>query len=170
MKRSRDKYAKSLDQSISYQTLPSTPKGAINNDSQKFQRIIRRSNGEIFANNPSVSSATTVDLISNAGVVSVPDEKNVPNEYEFEILRLHRRVEELENAVRDRDARVVKAISRLEDELQMFRTLMHTHVGETYGGIQRRIIKLESTLVSLREKGSQFIPPLEIPTPWKKKI
>lgn len=108
-----------------------------------------------------------VEIISNAGVLSIPDEKDVPNEYEFEILRLRRRVEELECTVHDRDERNVKAMAMLEDELQMWRTLMQDHVQETHGGIQRRIIRLESTLLTLREKGSRAYPALSIPEAWK---
>lgn len=111
----------------------------------------------------------TVDLISNAGVLTIPDDKDVPNEYEFEILRLRRRVEELECTVRDRDARNVRAIAMLEDELQMFRSYLHDHVGETQSGIHRRVVRLESTLMTLRGKGSQFAPPLEIKESWKNK-
>lgn len=111
---------------------------------------------------------TPVDLISNAGVISIPDTKDVPNEYEFEILRLRRRVEELECSIRDRDERNVRAISMLEDELQMYRTYLHDHVGETQSGIQRRVVRIESTLMRLREKGSRAYPPLELPAGWKK--
>lgn len=110
----------------------------------------------------------TVELISNAGVLSIPDESALPNEYEFEILRLRRRIEELEGTVRDRDERNVRAIGMLEDELQMWRTFLHDHVGETYSGVQRRIIRIESTLMTLREKGSQFYPEIKTPEGWSK--
>ena len=43
----------------------------------------------------SSDSTTPVDVISNAGVLEIPDNNEIPNEYEFEIFRLRRRVEEL---------------------------------------------------------------------------
>src|SRR5690242_20002933 len=76
-----------------------------------------------------------VDIIGNAGVLDSPDDSHIPNRYEFEIIRLRRRVEELECIVRDRDSRVVSAIAMLEDELVMYRTLLHAHIAETHDGI-----------------------------------
>jgi len=128
---------------------------------------VAKSRGATMGRTPRKDSAP-VDVIANAGVITVP-EKEVPNEYEFEILRLRRRVEELECIVRDRDERNVRAISMLEDELQMWRTFLHAHVKETYNGIQRRIVRIESTLMTLREKENRFAPSLPIPESWKKR-
>jgi len=94
-------------------------------------------------------------FISNTGTVTIPDESNIPDEYQFEILRLRRRIDELEDAVRNRDERTIRAISMLEDELQMWRTFMHDHVTETYDGIRRRIVRIDSTLMTLRNSNNQ---------------
>src|SRR6478736_409431 len=53
---------------------------------------------------------------------------NNSNDFQFEIIRLRRRVDELECIVRDRDSRVITAIAMLEDELVMYRSLLHDHV------------------------------------------
>ena len=106
--------------------------------------------------------------ISNAGALTIPDENAIPNEYEFEILRLRRRVEELETAVRNRDERNIRAMTMLEDELQMWRTFIHDHVAETHDGIRRRILRIDSTLMTLREGGSRIVSHSEIPEHWRK--
>jgi len=110
-----------------------------------------------------------LNFISNAGALNTPDDKEIPSGYEFEILRLRRRIDELECIVRDRDRRIVSAIAMLEDELMMYRTLLHAHVAETHDGVQRRTLRIESTLGTLKEKGSKFYPPLELPKRWQKK-
>jgi len=107
-------------------------------------------------------------LISNSGSLIIPNDSGIPNEYEFEILRLRRRVESLECSVRDRDERNVRAIATLEDELQMWRTLMHAHVEETHDGIRRRILRIESTLMTLKASDSRILSQLEIPDRWRK--
>src|SRR5678816_504899 len=110
---------------------------------------------------PRQPGSDSVDMISNAGVTNTPDADQIPNDYQFEIIRLRRRVDELECIVRDRDSRVVSAIAMLEDELTMYHTLLHDHVAETHDGIKRRTLSLESTLETLKAKGSKFYPPLE---------
>jgi len=103
-------------------------------------------------------------FIKNTGTLSVPDDSNIPDEYQFEILRLRRRIDELEDAVRNRDERTIRAISMLEDELQMWRTFMRDHVTETYDGIRRRIVRIDSTLMTLRESGNRIVA---IPERWR---
>lgn len=103
--------------------------------------------------------------ISNTGALTIPDDTGIPNEYEFEILRLRRRVESLESSVRDRDERNVRAITMLEDELQMWRTFMNDHVAETHDGIRRRIVRIDSTLMTLRDGTSRIVA---IPERWRK--
>lgn len=93
--------------------------------------------------------------------------RDLPNEYEFEILRLRRRVNTLECTVRDRDERTVAAIAMLEDEMVFWRSYLHDHIDPTYGDIKRRVIRIESTLGRLREKGSRIYPALQ--TTWAKK-
>ena len=114
------------------------------------------------------SVSKNANLIANAPAIEIPAETNIPNEYEFEIIRLRRRVEELECIVRDRDRRVVVAIATLESELRMWRTLVHDHVTETHDGVMRRIFKIESTLETLKAIESFFYPPMEIPAGRKK--
>jgi hypothetical protein len=109
-------------------------------------------------------------IISNAGTIVIPDEPNIPNEYEFEILRLRRRVESLECSIKDRDERNVQAIAMLEDELQMWRTFFHDHVAETHDGIRRRILRIESALMTLKTVTSRIVSSLEIPERWRKMI
>jgi len=95
-------------------------------------------------------------FIKNTGTVNIPDDTNIPDEYQFEILRLRRRIEELESAVRNRDERTLRAMAMLEDELQMWRTFMRDHVTETYDGIRRRIVRIDSTLMTLRETSNRI--------------
>jgi len=109
-----------------------------------------------------------LDFISNAGALNTPNDKEIPTSYEFEILRLRRRIDELECIVRDKNRRVVAAIGMLEDEVVMYRTLLHDHIAETHDGVQRRMIRIESTLDTLKEKGSKFYLPLPIPKRWQK--
>jgi len=115
------------------------------------------------------SGRNAVDMIANAGELNSPDDDQIPNTYQFEIIRLRRRLDELECIVRDRDSRVASAIAMLEDELVMYRTLMHDHIAETHDGVTRRVLRIQSTLDTLREKGSKFYPPLEMPDRWRKK-
>lgn len=153
----------SVDQSISYQTLPSGEELGRKAQAPPGADIIGRKPGPRIA----PSEAVPVDLISNAGVLIVPDENTIPNEYEFEILRLRRRVESLECVVREKNERNVFAITMLEDELQMWLTFMHEHVSETHDGIKRRILRIESTLLNLKESGGAA-PLFEIPERWRK--
>jgi len=106
--------------------------------------------------------------ISNAGSLIVPDDIGIPNEYEFEILRLRRRIESLESSIRARDERNVHGILMLEDELQMWRTFMRDDVAETFDGIRRRIVRIESALMTLKDSGSHFLLPLQLPERWRK--
>ena len=57
----------------------------------------------------------------------------------------------LESIVREKNERNVSAITMLEDELQMWRSFMHEHVAETHDGVRRRILRIESTLMILKE-------------------
>lgn len=171
------KYAKSLEPNISYRKLPTSEDQSRNDQTEPRPTIIGQKSGSALAIHPAIApmvpaskhtaSAETPRLISNAGELDIPDDAGVPDEYKFEIFRLRRRIAELECTVRDRDERNVRAISMLEDELQFWRTFMHDHVGDTHDGIQRRIVRIESTLLRLREKGSKFYPSLEIPDRWK---
>lgn len=161
------------------------PKPKTSNNSNKLPKLPPHALCELLYTGPAVaptlptapmartttreaSKDDTVEIISNAGVLTIPDEKDVPNEYEFEILRLRRRVDELECTVRDRDERNVRAIAMLEDEMQFWRSLMYDHIEAKYGDIQRRIMRIESTLMTLREKGSRYYPPLPLPAGWTK--
>jgi hypothetical protein len=108
-----------------------------------------------------------VNPISNAPALQEPVDSDLPNEYQFEIYRLRRRVMELECVVRDRDERIVRALSIIEDEIQFWRTGMYQHVWETMSGIARRMLRLESTIAYLKDKASHVWPELEIPARWK---
>jgi len=143
--------------------LPATPKTSDN------------SNGRSLAPTPpampeskSAARKGNVDLIGNAGVIEIPDDAGLPDAYEFEILRLRRRVDELECTVKDRDRRNVRAIAMLEDELQMWRTFLHDHVSESHSEIQRRVARIESTLMVLKDIGGQVYPEMQLPERWKK--
>ena len=149
--KSPESLASSVDLTISYQTLPSPEELGRNTQPPPGPDIIRRKPGPHIA---SSDEAMPVDLISNAGLLVIPDESTIPNEYEFEILRLRRRVESLECVVREKNARNVHAITMLEDELQMWRMFMHEHIAETHDGIRRRVLRIESTLMTLRESGA----------------
>ena len=161
--KSPESLASSVDLTISYQTLPSPEELGRNAQAPPGPDIIRRKPGPHIA---SSDEAMPVDLISNAGLLVIPDESTIPNEYEFEILRLRRRVESLECVVRDKNARNVHAITMLEDELQMWRMFMHEHVAETHDGIRRRVLRIESTLMTLRESGATA-PLVEKNGEWK---
>jgi hypothetical protein len=133
--------------------LPSTEKADRKNHVRSSPDIISHNSGPPLALPPPATVAST---------------SGIPNEYEFEILRLRRRVESLECTVRDRDERNVAAIAMLEDEMQFWRTYLHDHVDATYADIRRRVVRIESTLAVLKEKGSRIYPPLEIPAAWRK--
>ena len=173
MKQRRRKSAILLDQDISYQTLPSYENSGANDHQDTTPDIIgHKLRGAAIAPPPYVRpkpEQQELNFISNAGALNTSDDKEIPSGYEFEILRLRRRVDELECIVRDRDRRIVSAIAMLEDELMMYRTLLHAHVAETHDGVQRRTLQIESTLDTLKEKGSKFYPPLPIPKHWQKK-
>jgi len=173
MKQRRRKSAILLDQDISYQTLPSYENSGANDQQDTTPDIIRHKlRGAAIAPPPYVRpkpEQQELNFISNAGALNTPDDKEISSGYEFEILRLRRRINELECIVRDRDRRIVSAIAMLEDELMMYRTLLHAHVAETHDGVQRRTLRIESTLDTLKEKGSKFYPPLPIPKHWQKK-
>jgi hypothetical protein len=117
---------------------------------------------------PMARDDTTVNPIANAPRIEAPVDSSVPNEYQFEIYRLRRRVDELECIVKDRDERLVRAISIIEDELQFWRTGLHQHVWETTGAVTRRVLRLESVMSYIKEAGAHFWPALDIPERWRK--
>lgn len=163
MKRRIPKCAESLgssvDQTISYQTLPSPEELGRNTQTPPGRDIIGRKPGPRIA---SSDEPMPIDLIRNAGVLVIPDESTIPNEYEFEILRLRRRVDSLEDAVREKNERNVHAITMLEDELQMWLSFMHEHVAETHDGIRRRVLRIEATLMKLKESGSAALLDVQV--------
>lgn len=170
----RAKYAKSLDKNIAYQTLPSVENKSTNIQTKPQADIIsHKPKGPPIAY-PDLAvpqkfnSDEPVNVISNAALLDIPDAKDVPTKHEFEIMRLRRRILELDAVVRDKDARIVRAIGALEDELQLWRTYLHDHVGETMGSLLRRVIRLESTADYLRDKGAHVAPSLDIPSKWAK--
>jgi len=97
-----------------------------------------------------------------------PDEIDFPDAFKLEIYRLRRRVAELECMVRDKNDRIVRAIKTLDDELAMWRQLLHDDVKETYDGVRRRVARLEGSLARITDKGSKLSPPWEIPDKWRK--
>jgi len=172
MKPTRRKSAILLDQDISYQTLPSYENNGANGQEKPAPDIIGHKLSGVAIAQPTrmqpKPKQQELDFISNAGALNTPDDKDIPTGYEFEILRLRRRIDELECIVRDKNRRVVAAIGMLEDEVVMYRTLLHDHIAETHDGVQRRMIRIESTLDTLKEKGSKFYLPLPIPKRWQK--
>ena len=171
----KDPYTEILRANRGLQDILCQPLGQITNNSKDLPATNTRdkkSAGAAIAPPPYVRpkpEQQELNFISNAGALNTSDDKEIPSGYEFEILRLRRRVDELECIVRDRDRRIVSAIAMLEDELMMYRTLLHAHVAETHDGVQRRTLQIESTLDTLKEKGSKFYPPLPIPKHWQKK-
>lgn len=164
-----------LDHDIFYQTLPSNENQSTNDQKLTVAPLSRHKSGPLPASSPAPmlhsdkrADDEAINLISNSAVIDTPD-KDIPDRYEFELIRLRRRIAELECIVRDRDDRIVKALGMIEDELSFWRTWLHDHIGETMAGISRRVGRLESSLEYLKEKGSRFYPPLEIPAAWKKK-
>ncbi len=152
-----------VDDNIFYQTLPSSEELGRNTQVESHQEIIRRNDtGTHVAQSPPMDTP-----MRNAGSITIPDDTGIPNEYEFEILRLRRRVESLECSIKDRDERNVQAIAMLEDELQMWRTFFNDHVAETHDGIRRRILRIESALMTLKAVTSRIVSPLEIPERWR---
>lgn len=111
---------------------------------------------------------TAINPIDNAPALDVPANADLPNDYEFEIYRLRQRVASLESAVRDKDDRIRHCLTMIEDELLFWRTGMLDHVWETMGGIQGRIVRLESTLAFIKDIQAHVWPRLETPA-WKKK-
>lgn len=109
-----------------------------------------------------------ISVISNAPVLDIPGDDEFPQRYQFELQRLHQRVTQLECTVRDKDERIVRALAMLNDELQFWRTYLLDKVGDTYGGIQRRVTRLESTTAYLIDKQSHVWPTLQIPERWQK--
>jgi len=147
--------------------IPNNSKNLLVTD-KKHKRLAA---GALIAKSKGVSDSrdkTPPDMIANAGALKSFGDDEIPNDYQFEIIRLRRRVDELEYLIRDRDRRVVAAITMLEDELAMYRALMHDHIAETHDGIRRRTLRIEATLNTLKEKGSKLYPPLEIPKRWRK--
>jgi hypothetical protein len=105
------------------------------------------------------------DIIANAPVLEEPPD--LPNEYHFEILRLRRRVVELECIVKDRDERIVRALSMIEDELQFWRSFLHQHIQATMREIQARVLRLDTVVAYLKDTGAHFWPPLDTPARWQ---
>ena len=113
-------------------------------------------------------SAEPVFPISNAPGTNVPDDETWPDRYQFEIQRLRQRITQLECTVRDKDERIVRALAMLNDELQFWRTFLLDKVGDTRGGIQRRVVRLESTTAFLIDKQSHIYPQFDVPARWQK--
>ena len=45
---------------------------------------------------------------------------------------------------------------------------MRDDVAETFDGIRRRIVRIESALMTLKDSGSHFLLPLQLPERWRK--
>lgn len=110
-----------------------------------------------------------VKVIANAPEIEQPLDSEIPNDYQFEIFRLKRRVAELEIIVLDKDTRIRRSLTMIEDELLFWRTGILDHVWEKMGAIQKRIVRLEATLTYLRDIQPHNVPRLEPPVAWKKK-
>lgn len=105
--------------------------------------------------------------ISNAPLLKIPDEYDIPNEYQFEIFRLRRRVAELDMIVIDANEKISLALATVEHELLFWRTGLHLHVWESIGQLQRRVIRLETALSMLKVLSAKPVPQ-EIPERWRK--
>ena len=136
----------------------------------KYQRSRLHGSGPHHANFREVfrKDDDEISPIGNVPVIGPPNDA-VPDHYKLELYRLRRRVTELECVVRDKNDRIVRAIKTLEHELSMWRQLLHDDVKETFDGVRKRTIGIEATLLRLKDKGSRFAPPLEMPAKWKKK-
>lgn len=120
-----------------------------------------------MAQNPTRDGRALVP-IANAIDIPRPDDAGIPNEYEFELMRLRRRVAELESAVTDRDDKLRQALHVLDDELVFWHTGLNNHVWESMGGLLRRVGRLESALAYIKEQNSRFYPSMELPDAWRK--
>lgn len=105
--------------------------------------------------------------ISNAPILKVPDDSEIPNSYQFEIFRLRRRVAELDMIVIDANEKISVAIAVIDNELLYWRTGLHLHVWETMGQLQRRITNLETASAMLKALSAKPVP-LELPERWRK--
>lgn len=160
------KSAKSVDPTISYQTLPSPERSGANVKDEPAGDIIGHSDGTGVALNPDMNQK--VFPVSNAPALDVPDGPEIPDEYQFEIYRLRARIIELENIVRDKDDKLRHALTALEDELLFWRTGLDDRVWETLGTIFRRVQRLESAIANLKDRSPKHYPPLEVPARWTK--
>lgn len=167
-----------LDRTISYQTLPSGEDPGVNAQSAQPAEIIRQNkHGATFAVSPAmdqrrrdkgVTESDAIVPIGNLPSFDSPADDAIPNDYQFEIWRLRRRVVELECELLDRVDKIRQAIEVIDGELLYWRTGLHSHVWESLGQIQRRVVRLEAALAALKAPGSKVVPPLEIPARWKK--
>lgn len=142
------------------------------NNFNKLQESHKNTQSRHGADNASPRDMASQDKqvcpISNAPGVESLDEPAFPDKFQLAIRRANRRIAELECVVRDRDERVSTALAMLNDEMVFWRTFLHDHIGETMGGILRRVLRIETTISRLVEKGSRYSPPLDIPEQWKK--
>jgi len=111
-----------------------------------------------------------IGLVANDPCSIILPEAGFTDKFKLEIYRSRRRIEELECLARDKDERISRAIAMLEDCALMWRRVLHDDVKETYGGIRRRMIKIDSALSYLKDLQPHVFPRLEIPDRWKKKV
>ena len=106
--------------------------------------------------------------IANAPRIQTSVDDAIPDNYQFEILRLQRRIAELEAIVHDKNDRQRRALAMFEDELLFWHTFMNDHMGETMGQLQQRIGRLEAALAHIKDIQPHIVPPLETHVHWKK--
>jgi hypothetical protein len=109
-----------------------------------------------------------ISPISNAPVLNIPEDLDLPDRYQFEVYRLRNRITELETVVLEKDDKLRHALVMLDDELLFWRTGLHCHVWETMGRIINRVVRLESAIARIRDKSSKFTSPLDLPARWLK--
>lgn len=128
----------------------------------------RRISGTKVALPLDMSKDRVIMPISNAPAVAETVSRAFPDHFEFEIYRARNRIAELEAAIKDKDERIMKAMTVMENEVQYWHRGLYDHVWETMGEIERRVNRLQGTVELLKDLQPRVIPPLEIPAAWRK--
>lgn len=128
----------------------------------------RRIAGAEIASPKDMSKDRTIVPIGNAPVVAETVSRDFPDHFEFEIYKARNRIAELEAMVKDKDQRIMRAITIMESEVQYWHRGLYDHVWESMGEIERRVKRLQGTVELLKDLQPRVIPPLEIPAGWRK--
>ena len=112
-------------------------------------------------------SQTRIAPISNLPTLYDADDE-FPDKYKLELYRLNDKIRNLEADLKDKDRRLLKALTTLDDELMFWRTGLHNKVWESMGDINRRMLRIAVTIDHIKDIQPHVSPPLEIPERWRK--